>query len=72
MFYRVVVLGVRHSITNACTGAYHKDACGVQGNADTQNYAQTYFYKHPLVEVRIACSVPVHNYFKAVILPPQR
>lgn len=34
MFYRVIVLGVRHSITNACTGAYHQDARGVQGNAE--------------------------------------
>ena len=34
LFYRVVVLGIYYSVTNTCTGAYHKDACGVQWNAE--------------------------------------
>ena len=32
--YRVVALGIRYSITYACTGAYHKDTCSIQGNTE--------------------------------------
>ena len=34
MFYRVVVLGVSYSVTDACTGAHHKNACGIQRNTE--------------------------------------
>ena len=46
LFYLVIVLGIRYSITYAYGGAYHKDARGVQWNAERAAIGGLFLHCH--------------------------